>query len=272
MEKGNNLTNKKSTMMDFIATTVSKAGNVFHKHKTVIVKQKAGIGNWVTEADLAVERYILQEIHNKFPTHSILSEETASILSVETPKDLWICDPLDGTTNATFGIPFSCISLAYMHEGELQHGVIYDLNTKNLYYAELGRGAFVENDAWSKKAELKVRKDGLQNGLVCTGSPYSRSNFKPNWQLMDKVHAAGARLVMLGSAPLESAYVAEGKLSLYYEKGLKPWDIAAATLIVTEAGGIATSLEGNFNILHPQTFICGNKSIVNEFLQLVQGE
>jgi myo-inositol-1(or 4)-monophosphatase len=258
-------------MIDFIATTLSQAGNVFHQHKAAIVKQKAGIGNWVTEADLAVEKYILHAIHTTFPSHAILSEETASILLAQTPKDLWICDPLDGTTNATFGIPFSCISLAYMHEGELQLGAIYDLNTKNLYSAEVSKGAFMKVHPGDKKVSLKVREGGLQNGLVCTGSPYSRSNFKPNWQLMDKIHAVGARLIMLGSAPLESAYVAEGKLSLYYEKGLKPWDIAAATLIVTEAGGVATCLEGNFNVLHHQTFICGNKSIVGEFLQLAQG-
>jgi len=254
--------------LDFVISTVTEAGKLFQQDKVALIRQKAGMANWVTEVDLLIENYILQKIHRAFPTHSILSEETASLLPTEIPKDLWICDPLDGTTNAIFGIPFCCVSLAYMHEGKIQYAAIYDIYRKKLYYAEYGKGAFVKNEAVDKITKLKVREGGLQNSLVCTGSPYRRPDFKPTWQLMDKVHEADARLVMLGSASLEIAYVSEGKLSLYYEKGLKPWDIAAATLIVTEAGGIATYLEGDFDLFHPQTFICGNKNIVGEFCAL----
>jgi myo-inositol-1(or 4)-monophosphatase len=256
-------------MLEFAKDVLIDAGDVFGSHGTQIVMHKAGVGNYVTEKDLAIDRFIIDRIHSTFPTHTILSEESALPSVSKDTDDLWILDPLDGTTNAACGVPHYGISLAFMHKGEVVIGVILDMPNNTLYWAEKDQGAFLQNRLSTQPVALHTREGKLADTLVCTGAPYTREDFVVNWTFMNKVHAAGARLLILGSAVIASCYVAEGKLSLYYEVGLKPWDIAAASLIIREAGGIATAIEGLLDVLAPQTFVCGGNAAVEEFQILV---
>lgn len=256
-------------MLEFAKELLIAAGNVFGSHGTQIVLHKAGGGNYVTEKDLAIDEFIIERIHSAFPTHTILSEESALPSVSKDTNDLWILDPLDGTTNAAYGVPHYGISLAFMHKGEVVIGVILDVPNNTLYWAEKDQGAFLQNQLNAQPVALHMKEGMLANTLVCTGAPYTREDFVVNWAFMNKVHAAGARLLILGSAIIASCYVVEGKVSLYYEVGLKPWDIAAASLIVREAGGVATAIEGQLNVLAPQTFVCGGNAAVEEFQLLV---
>lgn len=255
-------------MLKFAKETLTEAGNLFGSYSTQIVTHKVGSGNYATKMDYAINEFITNKIHAAFPAHTILSEESILPSVSKETNDLWIVDPLDGTTNATYGVPHYGISLAFMHKGEVVIGVILDVPNNIVYWAEKGQGAFFQNRLSAQPVALHIREGGLADSLVCTGAPYARKDFATNWMLMDKVHAAGARLLILGSAIIASCYVAEGKLSLYYEVGLKPWDIAAASLIVQEAGGIATAFGGDLDILAPQTFLCGGSTAIDEFRQL----
>lgn len=255
-------------MLDFIKSTLIEAAKIFQSTDTEILHKKIGGGNWVTKKDIAIEKCVIELIQNRYPTHTILSEETEQERDALDKKNLWIFDPLDGTTNAFYGLPHYAISLAFSQNGQVKMGGIYNVPGNILYWAEKGKGAYVQSSAKDSPTRLFIRGMGLKNALVCAGSPYSSENFAPIHRLMKRVHGAGARLIILGSAVIACSYVAEGKLSLYFEKGLKPWDIAATSLLVEEAGGVAQNIEGKLDILHPRTFVCGSKTIVNEFLTL----
>lgn len=252
-------------MLDFAREVLIAAGNICKSHSTQIVMRKAGGGNYVTEKDLAIDTFIINKIQETFPGHTILSEEgTLSSVSLNT-DNLWILDPLDGTANVVYDIPHYAISLAFIHKGEIAIGVALDVPNNTLYWAEKDQGAFLQNLPGPQPIKLHIEKGQLADTLVCTGTPYAREDFVTNWTFMDKIHATGARLLILGSAVISSCYVAAGKVSLYYEVGLKPWDIAATSLIVQEAGGIATAIGGPLNLFAPQTFVCGGNAAVEEF-------
>lgn len=255
-------------MLDFIKSTLIKAAKVFHAAGTEILQQKMGGGNWVTKKDIAIEKCVIDLIRKRYPTYTILSEETEQDIDSLDKKNLWIFDPLDGTTNAFYGLPHYAISLAFSQNGQVKMGGIYNIPGNTLYWAEKGKGAYLQSSTKDSPTRLFIKETGLKNALVCAGSPYSRENFAPVHRLMDRAHGAGARLVILGSAVVACSYVAEGRLSLYFEKGLKPWDIAVASLLIEEAGGVARNMEGKLDILHPKTLVCGSKTIVNEFLTL----
>ncbi|MBI3619574.1 hypothetical protein HY214_00275 [Candidatus Roizmanbacteria bacterium] len=251
-------------MKDFLTGLLTESGKIFASSTTRIAGHKQGGGNWVTEADLAVENYLIKTISSAYPSHFILAEESAQEFDPKSYSDIWIVDPLDGTTNATFGLPIYGTSVAYMHGGEVLYGAIYDLVNKKLFFGEKRKGSFGPD---GKK--LEITKRSLKNGLVCTGSPYTYENFLKGLPILSKVHASGARIVILGSAVIECMFVAENNLSLYYEIGLKAWDVAAAKLIIEEAGGLVTGFNGPLDIFHPDTFVCGSQPIVAEFKNLL---
>lgn len=250
-------------MISFIKSTIKEAGKIFHSSKTTIIGEKEGNANWTTEADLAVESFIINQIKTKFPKHLIISEESQIPQVTSNDKNIWIIDPLDGTTNAARKIPFFGISIAYFGKGEIQAGAIYDLNTGKLYWAEKDKGAFVDN------RKLIIKNHSLKNALVVVGIPYKYENFAVNHKFMLPVFKKGAKLACYGSSVIESMFVAEGKIELYFEAGIKPWDIAAAKLIIEEAGGVAESFKNKLNIFHPETFVCGSKQAVKEFKALL---
>ncbi len=245
-------------MIDFIKEITVGAGKKILATRPTVHGEKEGGGNWVTEADLSSEQYIVAHIQKKFPTHQILSEEThASVENPEHEAHLWFVDPLDGSTNAKFGIPFFTVSIAYMEKSVVRAAAIYDPSRDELFWAEKGLGSYVNG----KKIMVDNTRD-FRNTIVDIGSPYAEGDFQRTYPFGNVVHQQGGRVVNFGSGALECAYVASGRLSLYYEAGLKPWDIAAGSLIVEEAGGVMHPLAEPFSIFSQKEIFVGNKELV----------
>jgi len=204
---------------------------------------KKGAIDLVTEVDVAVERWFRGFIHDKFPDHRILAEELQEGSPAGRPDSpyCWIFDPIDGTTNYAHGLPIFCASLALEIDGRIEVGAVYDPTRKELFTAQRGRGAFL-NDT-----KLHVSNaSSLRDALLCTGFPYDV------YLSADEVVGLFARFVeegravrRLGSAALDLCYVAAGRLDGFWEGRLRPWDQAAGALLVEEAGGTVSGYDGS---------------------------
>ncbi len=192
----------------------------------------------VTDADRASEDLILEALGKEFPDHDIVSEETP--LEIHGSKWRWLVDPLDGTVNFAHGFPAFCVSIALMEAGELVAGIVYDPLRKERFWATRGGGAFVNEHT------IRVSSaTALNRSLVATGFPYDRSTSPDNNVAeFSRVitHVQGMRRA--GSAAMDLAYVAGGRLDGFWELKLKPWDQAAGMLLVSEAGGRVTDRYG----------------------------
>lgn len=252
------LRTKAFVMIDFVKQITKEAGKLLLSGSKTVVGKKAGTGNWVTRADLASERHLITSIQKKYPAHRILAEETLSQMENPVQEDhLWIVDPLDGTGNYSFSTPFYCVSVAYAARGEIQAAAIYDPIRDELFWAEKDNGSYCNHSRiWVD------RRKTFSSGLVGLGFPYQKENIERTYPVGPLFHQAGARVVILGSAALQCAYVACGRLSLYYEWGLKPYDLAAAKLIVEEAGGVMDSVSVPFTLFPPRDAIVGNNILV----------
>ena len=223
--------------------------------------------DFVTEVDKAAEDIIIETLLGAYPDHGIWAEESGRREGKGSGrKHMWIIDPLDGTTNFIHGFPQYAISIALAQEGQVAHGVIYDPIRNELFTASKGRGAFL-ND---RRVRVS-RADRLADSLIGTGFPY---------RVFDRVDAymgafreltektAGMRRP--GAASLDLAYVAAGRLDGFWEFGLSPWDIAAGTLMILEAGGFVTDLDGNSNYLHTGDLVAGTPKVHAPLLQTIQ--
>lgn len=247
-------------MIDFLVAITREAGERVLRESRRIRGKKAGSGNWVTEADVASERCLIDAIHTKYPSHRILAEETQPDVShPEQEGCLWVIDPLDGTTNFKYHVPFFAVSVAFVEHGVVRCGAIYDPSRDELFWAERGKGAY-----FGREKIFVDQTNAFSGTLVDVGSPYARENFEKTYPLGVAFHAQEARVVNFGSAALECAYVACGRLSLYYEVGLKPWDVAAGALLIEEAGGKVVSEGNRFNPFHFERFLAGNPTLVKK--------
>jgi myo-inositol-1(or 4)-monophosphatase len=200
-----------------------------------------GRNDFVTEIDRAAEAEIIGLIRKHYPKHSFLAEESGETQGGDR-ETVWIIDPLDGTTNFLHGFPVFSVSIACQHRGKLEHAVVYDPMRQELFTASRGGGAHLDNH------RIRVSKQrGLEGALISTGFPY-----RANMQHIDAYlgmmravmeHTAGLRRP--GSAALDLAYVAAGRTDAFWEIGLKPWDTAAGTLLIQEAGGRVGTLTGS---------------------------
>jgi myo-inositol-1(or 4)-monophosphatase len=224
----------------YLATAVEAAlfsGRIQRKYfrQTLQIDKKGPI-DLVTAADLEVEREFRQLVATRFPGHSVLGEEQGSGTAPSDARFRWIIDPIDGTTNFAHGLALFCASIALQIDGQLAVGAVYDPIAEELFTAERGVGA------WLNGAPLRVSDcDQLLNALLCTGFPYSVREKRQ--QMVDVFgvflgEAQGVR--RLGSAALDLCYVAAGRFDGFWEERLHPWDMAAAVLIVEEAGGRVT--------------------------------
>ncbi len=225
------------------------------------VEQK-GHNDFVSDADRAAEKAAINCIHKHYPDHAILAEESGASGESDT---VWIIDPLDGTTNYLHGFPVFAVSIGVQDKGRMEHAVVYDPLRQELFTASRGAGAQLDGH--------KIRVSGqmeLARSLIGTGFPFREAGLDvtPYMNMLTKtiVHTSGVRRA--GAAALDLCYVAAGRLDAYFETGLAPWDLAAGSLIVREAGGIVSGLDGSENFLETGHVLTGTPRIYRDFAKL----
>jgi len=221
--------------------------------------------DFVTEVDQAAEAVIIETLLTAYPGHGILAEESGREHGAKNSEYVWIIDPLDGTTNFIHGFPVYAVSIALAHRGVVQQAVVYDPARNDLFYASKGRGAFL-NDK-----RLRVsRRTRLQDSLIGTGFPFRKGdNFKRYVKMFEEVmqHCAGLRRP--GAAALDLCYVAAGYYDGFFETGLNPWDVAAGSLMITEAGGLIGNFTGEPDFLYQRECVAGNPKIYGQLVQML---
>jgi myo-inositol-1(or 4)-monophosphatase len=257
--------------------TASKAGEWIKSklgaHTTLNLKYSPN--DLVTEIDKGSEKLIRSLILTHFPNHSFLGEEgvepgpLASAKALENVKDaeyLWIVDPIDGTTNFVHRFPYFSVSIALAYRGEPVVGVVYDPNRDELFVAEKGKGAYLHGKP------IKVSVDAkLAESLVATGFPADRDMALPlNLKGLQAVVPEVRNVRNVGSAALQMAYVAAGRLSGFWEIGLNSWDLAAGALLVKESGGSVTDTAGNPYDLAVRNVLATNGHIHEEFTNVLK--
>ncbi len=221
--------------------------------------------DFVTEVDHAAEQVIIETLLTAYPGHAILAEESGRTHGAKHSDFVWIIDPLDGTTNFIHGFPFYCVSIALSFRGKIEQAVVYDPSRNDLFMASKGRGAYL-NDK-----RLRVsRRTRLQDSLIGTGFPFRKGdNFQRYLKMMESVmpHVAGLRRP--GAAALDLCYVAAGHYDGFFETGLQPWDIAAGSLIITEAGGLVGNFTGESDFLHQREILAASPKIYGQLVKLL---
>ncbi|MBX3254511.1 MAG: inositol monophosphatase [Chitinophagaceae bacterium] len=229
------------------------------------ISNKEGFNNLVTEVDHASEKVIIDIIQKKFPDHYIMSEESGEIVMDSAYK--WIIDPIDGTVNYANGIPLCCVSIGLEHEGKIIMGAVYNPFLNEMFVAERGQGATL-ND---KPLRVSDKTDVLTSCLV-TGFPYTYLD-QPNGPLhvFDKLIRKGVPVRRLGSAAIDLCWVACGRFDGFYEHKLNAWDSAAGFLMVEEAGGKVTDFKGNHYSPYQPHIVATNGKIHDQLLDYVNG-
>jgi myo-inositol-1(or 4)-monophosphatase len=252
-------------MLNIAVKAARRAGNLIHRstdkidHLTITKKSHA---DFVSEVDRAAEQTIIQTLLDAYPDHAILAEESGAHGESDF---VWIIDPLDGTTNFLHGFPQFAVSIALQHKGVITQAVVYDPTKNELFTATRGRGAFL-NDK-----RLRVSKRiHMTDALIGTGFPYT------NFEHMDAYLGIFRDLMQQtsglrrpGSAALDLAWMAAGRYDGFFETGLKVWDIAAGTLLITEAGGMVSDLAGGDSFLKTGHICAGNAEIHPKLLEVI---
>lgn len=254
-----------------LKTTLLKAaesaGKVLRENfdSSFTVSNKEGINNLVTEIDHKSEEVIFSIIKQDFPDHHILSEESGELVQDSAYK--WIIDPIDGTVNYANGIPICCVSIGIEKEGKMVLGAVYNPFLNEMFFAERGSGAFL-ND---KKIRVSDQ-DALINSCLVTGFPYTYLDM-PNGplQVFEKFIRKGIPVRRLGSAAIDLCWVAAGRFDGFYEHKLSAWDSAAGFLLVEEAGGKVTDLQGNYYNPYQPGIIATNGHIHDSLMKVVNG-
>jgi len=204
---------------------------------------KKGTADFVTASDLKVEGVLFEELAKARPGYSFLGEERGLVEGTD-KTHTWIADPIDGTTNFIHGMPHFAVSLALEREGQVVAGVTFNPILNELFWAEKGRGAFL-ND---KRIRVTARKQ-LAESLIGTGIPWAG---RPGHaQFLKELHQIGQRVAgvrRLGSASLDLAWTAAGRYDGFWERNLQPWDVAAGLILIAEAGGMATTIEADGDV------------------------
>ena len=232
--------------------------------ESVRISQKQ-INDFVTEVDHASEKVIIETLLTAYPGHGILAEESGSEYGAKDSEFVWIIDPLDGTTNFIHGFPVYCVSIALAVRGKVEQAVVYDPSRNDLFTATKGRGAYVN------ERRIRVSKrTQLKDCLVSTGFPFRPGdNFKTYLNMMSDVMQRTAGMRRPGAAALDLAYVAAGFTDAFFEPGLSIWDVAAGSLLVTEAGGLVGNFTGEADFLEQRECLAGNPRIYGQMVPLL---
>jgi myo-inositol-1(or 4)-monophosphatase len=232
--------------------------------ESVRISQKQ-VNDFVTEVDHAAEATIIETLLTAYPDHGILAEESGSTHGAKNAESVWIIDPLDGTTNFIHGFPVYCVSIALAVRGKVEQAVIYDPSRNDLFTATNGRGAYLN------ERRLRVSKrTQLKDCLISTGFPFRPGdNFNNYLRMMAEVMQRTAGLRRPGAAALDLAYVAAGFTDGFFETGLSPWDVAAGSLLVTEAGGLIGNFTGESEFIDQRECVAGNPRIYGQLVAIL---
>ncbi len=215
--------------------------------------------DYVTEIDRACEQLIINSILDHFPDHEILSEESGR--NTNKNEHCWIIDPLDGTTNFIHGYPHSAVSIALLQDGQIVLGVVYDPFRDEMFYAERGQGAYLNNN------RIRVSPlNQISHCLIATGFPFRHKELLDQyWKVLSAIFMAVSGIRRTGSAALDLAYVACGRFDGFWELRLSPWDVAAGALLIEEAGGKISDFEGQANHVWVGDVVASN-GMIHEFI------
>ena len=222
--------------------------------------------DFVTEVDKAAEETIISTLLEAYPDHGIWAEESGRREGTGAGKrHMWIIDPLDGTTNFIHGFPVYCVSIALMYNGKIEQAVVYDPTRNDLFCATKGRGAYL-NDRRIRVA----KRTQLRDCLISTGFPFRPGdNFKNYMAMLTEVMPRVSGVRRPGSAALDLAYIAAGFSDGFFETGLSPWDVAAGSLLVTEAGGLIGNFTGEADFLEQKECLAANPRIYGQLVGLL---
>jgi myo-inositol-1(or 4)-monophosphatase len=225
-----------------------------------------GYNDYVSDADLKAEQIVIDTIHKHYPDHAILAEESG----VQGDSDhVWIIDPLDGTTNYLHRFPVFAVSIGVQVKGRMEHAVIYDPISQELFTATRGDGAQVDG----RKIRVSGQRE-LERSLIGTGFPFRQKDEElgPYMKMLEKIIKNTSGVRRPGAAALDLAYVAAGRLDAFFETGLSSWDIAAGSLIIREAGGIVSGLDGSEDYLDKGHILTGSPKIYADLAKLCSAE
>ncbi len=224
-----------------------------------------GAGDFVTKADIAAEEIIREQLTEARPTYGWVGEESKAVEGAD-PTRRWIVDPLDGTTNFLHGMPHWAVSIALEHKGEIVAGVVYDPTKDEMFFAEKGQGAWMN--------ETRLRVSGRRRLIECvfaTGLPFAgRGDLPETLQDLARILPTCAGVRRWGAAALDLTYVAAGRYDGFWERNLHLWDMAAGLVIVREAGGLVEPLRKGGDILADGEVICANEPIFEQFAKIIR--
>ena len=232
--------------------------------EAVRISQKQ-INDFVTEVDHASEKAIIETLLTAYPGHGILAEESGSEYGAKDSEFVWIIDPLDGTTNFIHGFPVYCVSIALAVRGKVEQAVVYDPSRNDLFTATKGRGAYLN------ERRIRVSKrTQLKDSLLSSGFPFrTGDNLQNHLRMMADVMPRTAGLRSPGAAALDLAYVAAGFTEGFFHTGLAIWDVAAGSLLVTEAGGLVGNFTGESDFLDQQECLAGCPRIYGQLVPVL---
>lgn len=233
------------------------------QHVDAVPFERKARHDYVTEVDRACEEEIVRQIRRYYPDHAFLGEEGGASGDSDT---VWVIDPLDGTSNYIHGIPHVAVSIAQQVNGRTEHAVVYDVMHDELFTASRGNGAFL-----NQKRIRCTSRTGLENAMVATAFPFrQRGKLQAYARVFQAVFAKTEDFRRAGTASLDLAWVAAGRLDAYYEIGLKPWDVAAGALLVREAGGVVLDFDGNDAVENAGTVIAAPYKLMTPLRQIIE--
>ena len=243
-----------------------------NRHRMDIVVESKGLDGLVTQIDRYAEELTISLLKESYPNHSYLGEEFGLQEGKGSDKDwCWVIDPLDGTQNFVHGVPHFCVSIAVQKNGVTEHGVIYDPVRDELFSASRGQGARLNQ----RRLSVSERKT-IAGGLFTTGHPYERmidgvrtSFARQHFAALQAICENGGQVRRFGSAALDLCYVAAGRFDGYFEMSIKPWDIAAGELIVSESRGVVVDHHGANNAMTTGSVFACNIKLLKPLMQLV---
>jgi myo-inositol-1(or 4)-monophosphatase len=260
-------------MLNTAVKAARKAGAIINRASLDIDRvriSRKDRNDFVTEVDEACERVIIETLTQAYPSHGFLGEEsglTGVSAASKASEYVWVIDPLDGTTNFIHGMPVYCVSIGLLHKGQVTQAVVYDPSRDELFVASKGKGAFL-NDR-----RIRVSKqDRLEGALVGTGFPFKRqAQIDLYLSMFKEISEKAAGLRRPGAAAIDLAYVAAGRYDAFFEMGLMPWDAAAGSLLIMEAGGFVGNFKGESDYLFAENILAGTPKVFAQMVGVLSG-